>query len=117
MYKELVALLRKKYDKAPLVMEAADAIEELFRQNARWEEVVLALLDYLQVWVSVADGLPEDMVDVVCWLHDDAGDCYACVGHYVTRFKMWDLDSEYSLSRHVTHWMPIPEPPIAEIYY
>lgn len=27
MYKELVALLRKKYDKAPLVISAADAIE------------------------------------------------------------------------------------------
>ena len=36
MYKELVTLLRKKYDKAPLVMAAADAIEELARQNARW---------------------------------------------------------------------------------
>lgn len=30
-YEELVALLRKKYDKAPMVMEAADAIEELQR--------------------------------------------------------------------------------------
>ena len=94
----------KKYDKAPLVMEAADAIEELFRQNARWEDVV-------RLWVSVADGLPEDMVDVVCWLHDDAVDCYSCVGRYDTRFKMWDLDSEYALSRHVTHWMTLPKPP------
>lgn len=31
MIKELVSLLRKKYDKAPMVMEAADAIEELSR--------------------------------------------------------------------------------------
>ena len=32
MYDELVALLRKKYDKAPMVMEAADAIEELSKR-------------------------------------------------------------------------------------
>ena len=35
MYDDLVALLRKKYDKAPMVMEAADAIEELSRQRDR----------------------------------------------------------------------------------
>lgn len=32
MYKKLVALLRTKYDKAPMVMAAADAIEALARQ-------------------------------------------------------------------------------------
>lgn len=112
MYKELVALLRKKYDKAPLVMAAADAIEELARQNVRWEAGVRELFDYLHVWVSVADGLPEDGEEVLCWIHNDAmGDSYATVGHYDTTFKMWDLDSEYALSRHVTHWMPIPEKP------
>lgn len=31
MYENLVSLLRKKYDQAPLVMEAADAIEELLK--------------------------------------------------------------------------------------
>ena len=48
MYKELVTLLRKKYDKAPLVMAAADVIEEL------------AALDFIPCWVSVSDRLPED---------------------------------------------------------
>lgn len=32
MYEELVALLRKKYDKAPMVLAAADAIEELSKR-------------------------------------------------------------------------------------
>lgn len=36
MYDELVALLRKKYDKAPMVMEAADAIEELQATLCNW---------------------------------------------------------------------------------
>ena len=83
MYKELVTLLRKKYDKAPLVMAAADAIEELDRQNARWELGVRELFDYLHVWVSVADGLPEDGEEVLCWISNAAmGDSYATVGHY-----------------------------------
>ena len=34
MHEELVALLRKKYDMAPMVMEASDAIEEL--SKPRW---------------------------------------------------------------------------------
>lgn len=112
MYKELVEMLRKKYDKAPMVMAAADAIEELIRQNVRWEEGVKVLLDYLRCWVSVADGLPEDGEDVLCWICNDAwGDRYACVGHYDTTFKLWDFDSERAMSRYVTHWMPLPEPP------
>lgn len=38
MYEELVTLLRKKYDQAPMVMEAADAIEELSkgRPTGKW---------------------------------------------------------------------------------
>ena len=39
MYDELVALLRKKYDKAPMVMEAADAIEELSKRIDRAVEL------------------------------------------------------------------------------
>ena len=112
MYKKLVALLRQKYDKAPLVMSAADAIEELARQNARWEEAVKTSLAYIPCWIAVTDQLPEDGVAVMCWLRNDAGDCYASAGWYDTTFKMWGiLDSEYALSRHVTHWMPLPEPP------
>lgn len=64
------------------------------------------------VWVSVADGLPEDGEEVLCWICNDAmGDRYATVGHYDTTFRMWDMDSEYALSRYVTHWMPLPMPP------
>ena len=39
MYEELVALLRKKYDMAPMVMEAADAIEELSKRIDRAVEL------------------------------------------------------------------------------
>lgn len=88
---------------------AADAIEELSRQNARWEEVVKTALDFIPCWVSVSDHLPEDDVDVLCMLRNDAGEVYATVGCYRSIFKSWDLDAEWASSRHVTHWMPLPE--------
>lgn len=109
MYKELVTLLRKKYDKAPLVMEAADAIEEQSTQIKNWEDALKTVLDYIPCWIPVTERLPEEGEEVLCWICNDAmGDSYATVGHYDTTFRMWDLDSEYAMSRHVTHWMPIP---------
>lgn len=108
MYKELVTLLRKKYDKAPLVMAAADAIEAQSRLIAMWEEVVKASPDYIPVWVSVADSLPEEGEDVLCRLRNDAGEVYATVGCYSSTLKLWNLDAEWASSRHVTHWMPLP---------
>lgn len=111
MYKELVALLRKKYDKAPMVMAAADAIEELCRQNAKWEEVVKTALDFIPCWVSVSDHLPEEEEDVLCRLCSDTGEVYATVGCYNLTLKLWDVDAEWASSRHVTHWMPLPAMP------
>lgn len=108
MYKELVTLLRKKYDKAPLVMAAADVIDELARRDARWESVVKAALDFIPCWVSVSDRLPEDGEDVLCRLLDDNCEVCATVGCYSSTFKLWDLDAEWASSRHVTHWMPLP---------
>ena len=111
MYKELVTLLRKKYDKAPLVMAAADVIEELTRRDVRREDVVKSALDFIPCWVSVSDSLPEDGEDVLCRLLDDNCEVCATVGCYSSTFKLWDLDAEWASSRHVTHWMPLPEMP------
>lgn len=108
MYKELVTLLRKKYDKAPLVMEAADVIEELAGREARYDLVLQTVLDLFPCWVSVSDRLPEDGEDVLCRLRNDDGEVYATVGSYSSTFKLWDVDAEWASSRHVTHWMLLP---------
>ena len=108
MYKELVTLLRKKYDQAPLVMAAADVIEELARRDARYDLVLQTVLDSFPRWVSVSDRLPEDGEYVLCRLLDDEGDVCATVGCYSSTFKLWDLDAEWASSRHVTHWMQLP---------
>lgn len=111
MYKELVALLRKKYDLAPLVMSAADVIEAQSRIIEMWEEVVKSALNYIPCWVSVHDHLPTDGEDVLCRLCSDHGDVYATVGCYNLTLKLWDIDAEWASSRHVTHWMPLPDMP------
>lgn len=123
MYEELVKALRETRERVRTdsfiamfvppyqLSAAADAIETLSNQNETWEEVVKTSLDYIPCWVSVSNSLPEDGIDVLCRLRNDAGDIYATVGCYNAIFKQWDLDSEYALSRHVTHWMPLPEMP------
>lgn len=68
MYDELVALLRKKYDKAPMVMEAADAIEELDKlldgvsadNDSLCEKIERMVKAEKPYWVSVTEQLPEE---------------------------------------------------------
>lgn len=111
MYDELVAMLRKKYDKAPMVMEAADAIEELKR---RLEQ---ALYMPLPRWIPVTERLPEkkkyvlvryknnDMA-VACWFDGDEDILFWRA--MIDEGWRADCDTE------PTHWMPLPEPPKEE---
>ena len=79
MYDGLVALLRKKYDKAPMVMEAADAIEELSRE---YESIAASLNESVELvqklqqprWIPVSERLPEDSGDYL--VHDSCGNIF-----------------------------------------
>ena len=113
MYEELVALLRKKYDQAPMVMEAADAIEELSRE---YESIAASLNESVELvrklqsprWISVMERMPEE--DGMYLVHGkwsasgrkvtDTCEFYVHDGYFRA---VWDFD--------VTHWMPLPEPP------
>ena len=135
-YEELVALLRKKYDKAPMVMEAADAIEDLSReyeslgadltdacervrrlrkQNEKWEEAVKTALDFIPCWVSVTERLPDEKQaeDVLCWIMggDPKAEGYCVSGCYNTLAKSWHLDADWVDPWKITHWMPAPQGP------
>jgi hypothetical protein len=63
-------------------------------------------------WISVKDRLPEKSVPVLI--------CAA--GHRVTAyydkvkevFRLTEDDNLYYLTKCVTHWMPLPEPPESE---
>lgn len=118
MYKELVTLLRKKYDKAPLVMEAADAIEKLSMKLNGDEAAIAGMKREIERLVKgnprripVTERLPERYDDdVLCHVCNvDSNRHFISVGNYSRVFRMWDLDTEWATSRDVvTHWMPLP---------
>jgi len=68
-------------------------------------------------WISVKERLPENDDWVLIWYRDKDGDYYPTVG----RFKengCWSTDVDANdfayPPEEITHWMPIPEPPVME---
>lgn len=128
MNDELVKRLRNKGCQiCPICREAADAIEELSKQNEQWEEVLKITLDYIPCWVSVTERLPNVdtnksgyetttvLVAVQGWKNAKPMVYQrACVrGKTVYRWK-WVWDKIYD-GPPITHWMPLPKPPKEEI--
>lgn len=143
MYDELVALLRKKYDKAPMVMEACDAIEELSKlaevnakRAMKWAADA-EKAEKAQRWIPVTERLPEESEGLN--LHEDmmirftsVWCCDAKTGTIEVRNRLqgkmtgneyldqYTKDTDWHWSKswwEPTHWMPIvplPEPPKEE---
>ena len=58
-------------------------------------------------WISVEDRLPED-VDIYIVRYRSGG---RWLSLYMPRKKTW-MDIDIGVEEmHVTHWMPLPEPP------
>lgn len=96
-----------------ITAEAADAIEELSRE---YESIAASLNESVELvrklqqprWIPVTERLPEDgqaILAVQSWdgkarivpANYDRGLWYDCI---------FDCPAE-----HITHWMPVPEPP------
>lgn len=132
MYEELVKTLRccgsenqckgcprenekgKCYDE--ICIEAADAIEELSRENESLAKSVNEASEILRRrWIPVAERLPEDCTDVLAYIERNAwGDGDAphrkreiAIGYHVN--GLWHVDGCSRVD--CISWQALPEPP------
>lgn len=72
---------------------------------------VLAYIQQLEQrvprWISVEERLPEDDSHYLVWAHDNGAEEVAL--YYGD--GEWLTDDLENITRVVTHWMPLPEPP------
>ena len=64
-------------------------------------------------WISVEDKLPEDLETVLA-LCKDGGMFVGRYARYIScgKWEIWTaMKSTRTVSRRVTHWMPLPPPP------
>lgn len=105
---------------APIMREAADAIEELQKavnfhkfNSEFWEDKYNSLAD--EKWIPVTERLPEFEDAVLCMRKSNV---YGVRPHqeilYVDEYGFKNYDDIYLADGVVTHWMPLPEPPKEE---
>lgn len=96
-----------------LQQEAADAIEDLqlyvdlYKDlTAIGEKIAREVIGKYPKWVPVTERLPENGAEVLAW--SESGFSYVD----------WWIDGKWKVNglvdgkyEHVTHWMPLPEPP------
>ena len=114
MYDELIKRLREpcKYENCVLCQRAADAIEELSMRLHGDEAAIVGMkreIERMVVagkprWIPVAERFPERFKSVL------TVDKYG-----VITFNWISGDGKnWSTGYHITHWMPLPEPPKEE---
>lgn len=110
------------YGVQQVMHEAAAVIEELSKQNKKWEEVVKIALDFIPHWIPVEEQLPNVdtnksgyetttvLVTVQGWKNARPLVYQrACIrGKTVYRWK-WEWGTIYD-GPPITHWMPLPKP-------
>lgn len=142
MYDELVERLRAESytleELSIILPKAADAIEELSRENESLAKSVNEASEMLRKrWIPVTERLPEDGAAVnVTWVNHSPSIYYQhlkdkpqtatgvyyrrkwywwsnVVQDYLAEYGEWGFD-EMDDAIEVTHWMPLPEPPKEE---
>ena len=127
MYEALVARVRyhiqkaefmglKEAESTQLLAEAADAIEELSRENESLAKSVNEANEILRRrWIPVTERLPL-YGDWVLGIGPKRG-YHVCEYRGITRFPYSGDSPRFSAKGRtltVTHWMPLPEPPKEE---
>lgn len=105
----------KNYESTRLLNEAIDAIENLEKDNALYEiQLDRALIEFPE-WIPVKYKLPkfDEVVQITDGIEVGHGFLEG-INSTAGTVLMWhspfcDIDEE-----HVTHWMPLPQPPKKE---
>ncbi len=122
MYDELVKVLRETdfsygcpcgaeplcKDKDCVIIQAADAIEELMRRCEQFQYMPPP------AWIPVTERLPlygQDVLAVRTY-----GDGEKCQEVLMAHIAVWDEETgkKWWNATNITHWMPLPEPPKEE---
>lgn len=96
--------LRQYFNNVPLVMEAVKAIEEL---NADCENALNSVKNLINEadkrrWISVEERLPAKYDSVI------TADKH---GNVRFNYLISEKYGTWSTGYHISHWMPLPEPP------
>ena len=105
----------KEYESTKLLNEAIDAIENLEKDNALYEiQLDRALIEFPE-WIPVKYKLPkfDEVVQITDGIEVGHGFLEG-INSTAGTVLMWhspfcDIDEE-----HITHWMPLPQPPKKE---
>lgn len=128
MYDELVKVLRETdfsygcpcgaeplcKDKDCVILQAADAIEELQGRAKVLEKVADKWCEAVPKWIPVTERLPlygQDVLAVRTY-----GDGEKCQEVLMAHIAVWNEETgeKWWNATNVTHWMPLPEPPKEE---
>ena len=112
MYEELVKNLRENVkdgcsdctETAPLILQAADAIEELQGRARVLEKIADKWCNAVPKWIPVTERLPDKWERVITYDKYDG----------VTQNHIAGDNRSWCFGYHVTHWMPLPQPPESE---
>ena len=126
-YKKTISDLRNfnaNYEANKLTNDAADAIEELLKENAELDNsgrVLMAafarLKEKVPKWISVEERLPDEWREVLTYspIHSDEKNPHMIQLCWYIGFGKW-RECQYGeiIEIPITHWMSLPAPPKEE---
>ena len=114
-YSENCVAYKLDADFASAVQEAADAIEELSKENESLGKDLTSAVELLKKkrkpkWIPVTERLPEKDTNVIA----NTKDFGVCETLFYDETHWYDPVEVYANYGTVTHWMPLPSPPEEE---
>ena len=94
-----------------LLKDALAYIQQLENQIGELTEKVSQLEAAQPKWIGVEDRLPEDRGDFITKIHCDNGDWIEVNTFDYMEKEWWHDTVSCTVTKFVTHWMPLPEPP------